>query len=405
MTSRVRSPSVFPYRSRYTGFSQSRPSFHTASVGRTNHSRRSVPYHLLDYIGGTSKFWPVYGRHVILGKCDQSYIPELREVTNVNMSRIFGSEVRSLGNGDDRDDRSEKRRRPFIKATTALRKGDDRSERRRPFTRRKSAWRNVRTKLADGPCSSGLWRFVPKLQGGTYACADNTSFQDGECPCMDGKNERVKFPPKKTRHVRFSAESPSPPCLNYRYGGVEPEGSWLALYSFVRPAKLPPGLDSPVAVICTSGRRALPGQRVWIPGVVVSIGDRQVDNSGSIPGCDLLAPFGFYSGARCGPSYGKLRLYLTMFLCVLWDLSVFLSKFLEDLSGILCACPVFQEGFPVCVPEGPVTYLRDKRTSDLDLFRETGLRSCHLIWSGQKSPVITGFSQSGQLTLKTHLPI
>ncbi|KAI8493210.1 hypothetical protein Bbelb_292140 [Branchiostoma belcheri] len=28
--------------------------------------------------------------------------------------------------------------------------------------------------------------------------------------------------------------------------------------------------------------------------VVVSVGDRQADNSGSIPGCDLLAPFGFY---------------------------------------------------------------------------------------------------------------
>ncbi|XP_078703252.1 uncharacterized protein LOC144928566 isoform X3 [Branchiostoma floridae x Branchiostoma belcheri] len=36
-------------------------------------------------------------------------------------------------------------------------------------------------------------------------------------------------------------------------------------------------------------------------------------------------------------AYGKLRLYLTMFLCVLWDLSVFLSKFqLEDLLAILC---------------------------------------------------------------------
>ncbi|KAI8503340.1 hypothetical protein Bbelb_191610 [Branchiostoma belcheri] len=83
--------------------------------------------------------------------------------------------------------------------------------------------------------------------------------------------------------------------------------------------------------------------------------------------------------------YGKLRLYLTMFLCVLWDLSVFLSilggsvflsKFMEDLSGILCACPVFQEDLPVCVPEGPVTYLRDKRTSDLDqLFQKWGLHA------------------------------
>ncbi|KAI8500829.1 hypothetical protein Bbelb_216470 [Branchiostoma belcheri] len=35
--------------------------------------------------------------------------------------------------------------------------------------------------------------------------------------------------------------------------------------------------------------------------VVVSVGDRQADNSGSIPGCDLLAPFGFYSGSHAGP--------------------------------------------------------------------------------------------------------
>ncbi|KAI8517766.1 hypothetical protein Bbelb_037830 [Branchiostoma belcheri] len=52
-----------------------------------------------------------------------------------NMSRIFGTEVRSLGNGDDRSEK----RRPLRKATTVLRKGDDRSERRRPFTRRKFA--------------------------------------------------------------------------------------------------------------------------------------------------------------------------------------------------------------------------------------------------------------------------
>ncbi|KAI8515872.1 hypothetical protein Bbelb_066850 [Branchiostoma belcheri] len=74
--------------------------------------------------------------------------------------------------------------------------------------------------------------------------------------------------------------------------------------------------------------------------------------------------------ARFG-AYGKLRLYLTMFLCVLWDLSVFLSKFqLEDLLAILCTCSI-----PVCVPEGPVTYLQDKRTSDLDhADPETGLQ-------------------------------
>ncbi|KAI8502175.1 hypothetical protein Bbelb_197630 [Branchiostoma belcheri] len=63
--------------------------------------------------------------------------------------------------------------------------------------------------------------------------------------------------------------------------------------------------------------------------------------------------------------YGKLRLYLTMFLCVLWDPSVFLSI----LGG--------SEDLPVYVPEGLVTYmyLRDKRTSDLDhADPETGLQ-------------------------------
>ncbi|KAI8510231.1 hypothetical protein Bbelb_126590 [Branchiostoma belcheri] len=64
-------------------------------------------------------------------------------------------------------------------------------------------------------------------------------------------------------------------------------------------------------------------------------------------------------------AYGKLRLYLNMFLCVLRDLSVFLSIFLRDPSAILCTC-LFKEDLPVCVPEGPVTYLQDKRTSDLD---------------------------------------
>ncbi|KAI8503170.1 hypothetical protein Bbelb_189910 [Branchiostoma belcheri] len=79
-----------------------------------------------------------------------------------------------------------------------------------------------------------------------------------------------------------------------------------------------------------------------------------------------------------GTAYGKLRLHLTMFLCVLWDLPVFLS-----ILGGSVSYPVylFQTDFPVCVPEGPVTYLRDKRTSDLDLFKSTGQvwieLSCH----------------------------
>ncbi|KAI8500601.1 hypothetical protein Bbelb_214190 [Branchiostoma belcheri] len=123
--------------------------------------------------------------------------------------------------------------------------------------------------------------------------------------------------------------------------------------------------------------------------------------------------------------YGKLRLYLTMFLCVLWDLSVFLSIYSQRICVPVHSGRIYPEDLPVCVPEGPVTYLRDKRTSDLDLFRATGL----LVWtelthhhrflpvrtadhrdtptnmngfvnglqrSGQKSPVITGFSQSGQ---------
>ncbi|KAI8497221.1 hypothetical protein Bbelb_251700 [Branchiostoma belcheri] len=96
---------------------------------------------------------------------------------------------------------------------------------------------------------------------------------------------------------------------------------------------------------------------------------------------------------------GKLRLYLTMFLCVLWDLSpvcavgpvcypVCLSTSLEDLSvcisggylavcfpeGAVCVPALFKEDLPVCVPEGPVTFLRDKTTSDLDAVVPSDIR-------------------------------
>ncbi|XP_078692732.1 uncharacterized protein LOC144922645 [Branchiostoma floridae x Branchiostoma belcheri] len=64
-------------------------------------------------------------------------------------------------------------------------------------------------------------------------------------------------------------------------------------------------------------------------------------------------------------AYGKLRLYLTMFLCTC-GLSVFLSIFPEHLLAILCIPVLFQDVLPVCVLEGPVTYLQDKRTSDHD---------------------------------------
>ncbi|KAI8520911.1 Sperm-associated antigen 17, partial [Branchiostoma belcheri] len=79
-----------------------------------------------------------------------------------------------------------------------------------------------------------------------------------------GKNPAAKListkPPSgqgilRPRRDVLIAESPSPACLNYRYGGVEPDGSWLALY-FGPASQTPPGLDSPVAVIYTSGRRA-----------------------------------------------------------------------------------------------------------------------------------------------------
>ncbi|KAI8504448.1 hypothetical protein Bbelb_175660 [Branchiostoma belcheri] len=35
--------------------------------------------------------------------------------------------------------------------------------------------------------------------GGTYRCVKHT-FQAGEYACMEGKNERVKIPPRKTHH-------------------------------------------------------------------------------------------------------------------------------------------------------------------------------------------------------------
>ncbi|KAI8493267.1 hypothetical protein Bbelb_292710 [Branchiostoma belcheri] len=61
-------------------------------------------------------------------------------------------------------------------------------------------------------------------------------------PAKDGQGRR---PLEIERRASFKTESPSPACLNYRYGGVEPDG---------QPNS--PGLDSPVAVIYTSGRRA-----------------------------------------------------------------------------------------------------------------------------------------------------
>ncbi|KAI8514280.1 hypothetical protein Bbelb_086040 [Branchiostoma belcheri] len=115
--------------------------------------------------------------------------------------------------------------------------------------------------------------------------------------CMEGKNEQlqVKIPPRKTRHVRFGEND-----INF-------------------------------------GRK----------------GDRRpVSSSGEGAVTELSMYRRPYPG-----TYGKLRLYLTMSLCVLCNL--------EDLSAILCTC-LFQEDLPVCVPEGPVTYLRDTRTSDLD---------------------------------------
>ncbi|KAI8503233.1 hypothetical protein Bbelb_190540 [Branchiostoma belcheri] len=60
-------------------------------------------------------------------------------------------------------------------------------------------------------------------------------------------------------------------------------------------------------------------------------------------------------------AYGKLRLYLTMFLCVLWDLSIFLSRFSEDLS---CA-PAYSRRIFLCVflrDLSPIYETREHRT-------------------------------------------
>ncbi|KAI8482958.1 hypothetical protein Bbelb_392580 [Branchiostoma belcheri] len=99
--------------------------------------------------------------------------------------------------------------------------------------------------------------------------------------------------------------------------------------------------------------------------------------------------------ARFG-AHGKLRLYLTMFLCVLWDYMTMFLCVLWDLSVFLSIFPEESEELLVCVPDGPVTYQGDKRTSDLNFFKSTSLLSPHLIRFRQESLVITGFSQSGQ---------
>ncbi|KAI8515029.1 hypothetical protein Bbelb_076200 [Branchiostoma belcheri] len=63
--------------------------------------------------------------------------------------------------------------------------------------------------------------------------------------------------------------------------------------------------------------------------------------------------------------YGKL--YLTMFLCVLWDLSVFLSNYSWRICQLSCVpVDLFQEDLPECVfPEGPVTCIVSTRQENI----------------------------------------
>ncbi|KAI8509176.1 Galectin-3-binding protein [Branchiostoma belcheri] len=82
-----------------------------------------------------------------------------------------------------------------------------------------------------------------------YKCVNGDELEE-ICPAGTQSNaDRTDCTQCRTGQFNpTAAESPSPACLNYRYGGVEPGGS-LAGPLLVCPAsQTPPGLDSPVAV-------------------------------------------------------------------------------------------------------------------------------------------------------------
>ncbi|KAI8488984.1 hypothetical protein Bbelb_332080 [Branchiostoma belcheri] len=118
--------------------------------------------------------------------------------------------------------------------------------------------------------------------------------------CMEGKNELGKIPPRKTSHVRFG-EDDMDKVIDLEGGGGETDD---------RPRGRPP--------------KRWRDQIVQDTGWSLKYAERKAkDRDACLWDAETLW-------------------YLTMFLCLLWDLSVF-------LSAILCTCPV-PEGFACVCP-------------------------------------------------------
>ncbi|KAI8508963.1 hypothetical protein Bbelb_128110 [Branchiostoma belcheri] len=78
-------------------------------------------------------------------------------------------------------------------------------------------------------------------------------------------------------------------------------------------------------------------------------------------------------------AYGKLRLYLTMFLCAVGPVCVPVQLFLENLSAILCTCTCTCPGGFACVflrdlPPTCIYETREHRTLTVNADLETGLQ-------------------------------
>ncbi|KAI8515933.1 hypothetical protein Bbelb_067460 [Branchiostoma belcheri] len=189
-----------------------------------------------------------------------------------------------------------------------------------------------------------------------------------------GRTSWVKIPPRKTRHVRFGDRIQGydirhivirkQPVLTQR------EQKRMRLVWTLQTNQIP----QDCLVVLNFGELAAIDEdlstcdnevRDWEKDASTLLGELQDTNDKDEGECSRPE----HTGEHDALWDAETLWYLTMFLCLLWDLSVF-------LSAILCTCPVLsQKDLPVCVPEGPVTYLQDKRTSDLDHANpETGLQ-------------------------------
>ncbi|KAI8503254.1 hypothetical protein Bbelb_190750 [Branchiostoma belcheri] len=130
------------------------------------------------------------------------------------------------------------------------------------------------------------------------------------------KNERVQIPPRKTCHVRF--EDDMDKVIDLEGGETDDRAPTSYFREYLS------GLADRL--------RRSSGAFGTLPFMIARIST----------GKTVIARPSAYGLSGEGGAYGKLRLYLTMFLCVLWD---------------LCSCP---NSWRICVPvqilEGSIGY-------------------------------------------------